>query len=838
MRTISIFVASSIVEFERERIYIGDFIRRLNDKFKPLGNRVRLHMCEDEYINSQSFYDRLIESSDIFILMIGRNLGEFSKHELVDIADKSPYIKKKVIILKDKESASLIPTELKSYYDIKFADNKDEIQTLISDLIEDVILDKADEFVPTIDEDFILSIPSSDDIEVAVLNNIIRRLNDQDVNIVVHEESYDGSENACVGLLTKSLSSEKNRLLSILSKITTPEELWIFADEYYSYPNILQEENCVINDLNQVLKNLINNFRNYPTYYSNIKNLATDFEIRLRRALHTIKITEKVAERSAFIYIVEDHWLIQKSLISGRKTLRYNLWDITLNCSREKALRKERVIVNLLNIYWLSGQWNKHVDAWTKLSQKKYDELLYSADELGEIKAKNLGQASYDYICDNLERIQTHSYHGKEWLNDELISLINFIESSSILTDEQIASSHILVADAYSEFNDYIDESINHYEIALSIEGIEINALVRARLATLIRLSKELIETGKLDKLNRISLIGLRITDISDIYHWSIFKMLECISLYQYPEQQRDVFQELMSILKPDTISKDNSISELYINLMILFVQVEVQKQNDISIYKNLIDGLIFDIKKYLIYDESRTYLLSVALSLKSLIDNDVQLSHSAVALFKDKYPNVKTGKFYCDLLFNNAYLSLKNGLNIEAIPLFDNLTSRYLTSYDRASSYQNLAICYMHLYKDPQNLIIAERNYHTALKIFKDLDVKMVGNIHDGLSYCFLLQNKYDKAEQEALAAIEIQEYKDENKYCNYISSLICQNKFKKAISTFRDLNHPADVLRLLDIDWTSEIKSVGINTTSYRWFRIICKFYLFSRFMSKKEK
>ena len=147
MRTVSIFVASSMIEFEYERIYIGNFIRKYNDNFKPIGNRVRLHMCEDEYRNSQSFYDRLIEASDIFILMIGEKLGDFSKHELVDVADKCSNIKKKVIVLNSEESRQDIPLELESNVDIKVLgeDKKDSLQTIISDLIEEVIALKEDE---------------------------------------------------------------------------------------------------------------------------------------------------------------------------------------------------------------------------------------------------------------------------------------------------------------------------------------------------------------------------------------------------------------------------------------------------------------------------------------------------------------------------------------------------------------------------------------------------------------------------------------------------------------------------------------------------------------------
>ena len=99
MKIIRIFVASSVTEFEKERIYIGDSIRRHNDCVLNQGYQLRLYLCEDEYFNSQPIYDRNILKSDIFVAIIGNKLGEFTKHEICDVADKCKSIKKKFLVL-------------------------------------------------------------------------------------------------------------------------------------------------------------------------------------------------------------------------------------------------------------------------------------------------------------------------------------------------------------------------------------------------------------------------------------------------------------------------------------------------------------------------------------------------------------------------------------------------------------------------------------------------------------------------------------------------------------------------------------------------------------------
>ena len=100
------------------------------------------------------------------------------------------------------------------------------------------------------------------------------------------------------------------------------------------------------------------------------------------------------------------------------------------------------------------------------------------------------------------------------------------------------------------------------------------------------------------------------------------------------------------------------------------------------------------------------------------------------------------------------------------------------------------------------------------ALELFSMLkDQKMCGNVWDGLSYCYLLQKKYSDAEEASLHSLEISEYDAPNKYANYISSLLCQNKKSEAVSFYLSLPDKEYVKEQFEKDWNNEMKEVGID-------------------------
>ena len=86
MKTIKIFLASSIEDLRLDRIVLGDFIRQMNDTYLSKGLHFILIKCED-YDSSvslegkQAQYDEEIRSSDMAFFLFYSKVGEYTKHE-------------------------------------------------------------------------------------------------------------------------------------------------------------------------------------------------------------------------------------------------------------------------------------------------------------------------------------------------------------------------------------------------------------------------------------------------------------------------------------------------------------------------------------------------------------------------------------------------------------------------------------------------------------------------------------------------------------------------------------------------------------------------------------
>lgn len=86
MITIYIFLASSIVEFEWERKELSAFVGRLNRAYVPREVYVELTVCEDlsnamARGRKQDEYNALIRASRHFILLVGKEIGDYSLEE-------------------------------------------------------------------------------------------------------------------------------------------------------------------------------------------------------------------------------------------------------------------------------------------------------------------------------------------------------------------------------------------------------------------------------------------------------------------------------------------------------------------------------------------------------------------------------------------------------------------------------------------------------------------------------------------------------------------------------------------------------------------------------------
>ncbi len=103
-KRIKIFLASSINEFKDERNQIGNCIRKLQDRLIDDGIRINLFECEffDNTVSikrKQEEYNKEIPTSDIFIMLVGEKIGQYTLEEF-NIA-KISQVKLIQVIFKD-----------------------------------------------------------------------------------------------------------------------------------------------------------------------------------------------------------------------------------------------------------------------------------------------------------------------------------------------------------------------------------------------------------------------------------------------------------------------------------------------------------------------------------------------------------------------------------------------------------------------------------------------------------------------------------------------------------------------------------------------------------------
>ena len=85
MKNVSIFLASSIREFEKDRLDITSFVYLLNRLYKGL-LEIDLEICEHQsnamsIRRSQDEYNEIIRRCDYFYLLAGRRMGRYTEEE-------------------------------------------------------------------------------------------------------------------------------------------------------------------------------------------------------------------------------------------------------------------------------------------------------------------------------------------------------------------------------------------------------------------------------------------------------------------------------------------------------------------------------------------------------------------------------------------------------------------------------------------------------------------------------------------------------------------------------------------------------------------------------------
>lgn len=143
MKRLKIFLASSVNEFKNERNQIGNTIRKLQDKLIDNGVRINLFECEfaDNTVSTerkQADYNSEIPTSDIFIMIVGKRIGQYTLEEY-EIAKKSK-VKHIQVIFKDVEYdedvKKIRQDESINKYEYK---SREELDEIIKKLILDAL---------------------------------------------------------------------------------------------------------------------------------------------------------------------------------------------------------------------------------------------------------------------------------------------------------------------------------------------------------------------------------------------------------------------------------------------------------------------------------------------------------------------------------------------------------------------------------------------------------------------------------------------------------------------------------------------------------------------------
>ncbi len=146
---IKLFLASSIIEFENYRNEIGALIRRVQDIVIESDIRIHLFVCEycDSSLSSrdskQEDYMEELRTSDIFVMLIGKKLGNYTRKEYLESL-KCPNIKREIIFLNEKNidnSVTAFQEEIKNQKDIYtyYKKEKEEAKQIILDSISSKI---------------------------------------------------------------------------------------------------------------------------------------------------------------------------------------------------------------------------------------------------------------------------------------------------------------------------------------------------------------------------------------------------------------------------------------------------------------------------------------------------------------------------------------------------------------------------------------------------------------------------------------------------------------------------------------------------------------------------
>lgn len=850
MKTIHLFLASSIEEFKDERIFIGDFVRKLNNRSLIKGYQVRLFLCEDESDNYQPTYDRQISKSDVFIALIGSHLGKYTEHELFE-AKSSNNIKKRIIATNSWSSESLIPNEIKPYFENKVFENYflDNVLGLIekeSELVLSLLEESTPLLPQTICKLAIPDIPGT--IEGAIIGNAIRGFNDQhegEFVIEANESLIAQSYDAYITLLSDGFNSEIFRTQNLLNANTALEALWIFSKKSPLAQNI----SAIITKLAEKNK--------FTEEYESFDELSLKFKNQLKDKVLNMIIGMWIYDQ--FDYEIENHLLIRKSWITGNDFIIKNLALIDNNPETQR--RKENIIKNLLNYYHTTRQkFDKYKEALKALQDSNYDYFAYDPSIIMHLPV-NQYEAVIDYVNDSLESLQKKivDYPDDAILAEVILAEVNgivrFLKESryKIEPKDEFGINYRIGTILSSYANNYgtlIDETEQHFIDAMQ----SYRRLTSPQIYEKDKAIKTLLHLCEINQLKNkdedmdywvdygFDIIGEK-TEKSGVEN-SNYRLIDYkFLLYVYRaqatiisdrEKANDIYCQAAKLV--ENYNQNNSTLNRYIQVRYEVIMNDIMLDKNVDDYKDEVDELLKKYKKYLAKDDTYPSLCSKVylLILQSKIENNLSIWIDAMGFVENNQLFGPYDLRYLYMIYVGSDLYQKCHQTKEAVILLDYLSQVSKGNRDKAIYQQNKALaCCLDLYEDANYLQQAENAYNEALSLFAKMNEKEhVGNVYDGLSFCYILQKKFDKAECFAKKAIATTEYECTNKYGNYLSSLLCQGHFFKACKyfyyDFRRKNR-IEIRKGLMKDWSdeAEMTKVGINTKKFKRLFLLYDFF-----------
>ena len=798
----------------------------------------------------QRVYDKEISDSNVFIALIGNHIGNWTRYEIEDIAFQSPLIAQKIIFTKGsiplpKEWSRLI--EIKSFKD----DFTNNITNVLFNIFEKIQKDLPEQDWFPISNNFLTIYSSNREITLinSIIGNIIRSYNDQrgdlySIRIETNLESQFFDSYLTVIANAADNQDAEQQVLRLLDFKIPLESLWLFTNSTIPEPHIVRY--------------LREEYHKYADLFSTHEDFSKLFKIRLiNTILDRIRQKDNINKLfvQEFCYVVEDHFLKRVSLTNSEKKITIkNLYNIDTDL--ETQTRKERIIVHCMNMYH-----------GTPGMTEKYKEAL-SALEIGfyEFFFSNLNDVT-DGISDSYERFidcaiekalllqrktltKTENFIVSEADNINIsikksrfnLDVKDRVKISSLLGDimyalpSQVRKAEKFYNEAFCAFSrepDYDDLSVVNMILNIIISECEIRykenddeAIIRW-VNTGFGIIKKCLTRKNFDcvrckcKLLIYAARASRNLNLHDVEK----QANELISEYGISIISTDMFYKEAENLIINKFKEDNETVDLYIKLLYEITVNKIMSGETIDSYGLLIEELKLQNDKYL--NSSQEYHAEYILAnqyiffLSAVKTKDCQQMDIIIKGIIENRILDLNNQGLLDMLYVYSHILRKKNLHQEAIIILDNLAKKYVGKRDIAICRQNEALSHMHLYMHKDELIKAEAAYLTSLILFRELkDYNSVGNVCDGLSFCYILQGDIKKAEPYVKDSIKNEEYTSPNKYANYLSFLMCSGKIVKAFIYFYFvIREKGRVRNILNQDWSnqSEMCHLGVDVRNF---------------------